>query len=198
MKTIRIVAWIAVVAVLIFVLGSRFMTGKEAGSGPGGPFVLTAHTGETVSNNDFKGRYMLIYFGYSFCPDVCPIELGKMSAALTMLEAEGYDISPLQPLFISVDPERDTVEELAVYVTDFHPALIGLTGTPEEIADVAAKYKVYYKKREQEGVEGYLMDHQSVIFVMGPDGEFQHFFSSRHTPKDMVEALKPVLTKAGE
>jgi len=197
MKTIRIIAWVAVAAVALFVLGSRFMTGQQASGGPGGPFVLTAHTGESISNENFRGRYMMIYFGYSFCPDVCPIELAKMSAAVTQLEAEGYDVSPLQPLFISVDPERDTVEALAEYVVDFHPSLVALTGTPTEIADVADKYRVYYKKREQEGFEGYLMDHQSVIFVMGPDGVFQRLFSSRHTPADIVDAMKPVLKKVG-
>lgn len=196
MKMIRVFAWIAVAAVGIFVLASRFLDVQQTSSGPGGPFVLTAHTGETVSNNDFKGRYMLIYFGYSFCPDVCPIELAKMTAALQQLEAEGYDTTPLQPLFITVDPERDTVEALASYVVDFHPRLIALTGTPEEIAAVADSYKVYYKKREQEGVEGYLMDHQSVIFAMGPDGGFQRLFSSRNTPAEIAEALKPVLKEA--
>ncbi len=196
MKVIRIVAWLAVAIVGIFILWNRFQSMQETSSGPGGPFVLTSHLGETVSNNDFKGRYMLIYFGYSFCPDVCPIELGKMSAAMTMLEGEGYDISPLQPIFITVDPERDTVEALADYVTDFHPSLIALTGSPSEIAAVAKEYRVYYKKREQEGLDGYLMDHQSLIFVMGPDGKYVRLFSSRNTPADIAEAMKPVLTKA--
>ncbi|WP_286830010.1 MULTISPECIES: SCO family protein [Kordiimonas] len=196
MKVIRIVAWLAVAIVGIFILVNRYQSMQDTNSGPGGPFVLTSHTGETVSNNDFKGRYMLIYFGYSFCPDVCPIELGKMSAAMTMLEGEGYDISPLQPIFISVDPERDTVEALADYVTDFHPSLVALTGSPEEIAAVAKEYRVYYKKREQEGLDSYLMDHQSVIFVMDPDGKYVRLFSSRNTPADIADALKPVLLKA--
>ncbi len=195
MKTIRIIAWIAVAAAAFFILGSRFMTGQQASEGPGGPFVLTSQTGERISSETFRGRYMLIYFGYSFCPDVCPIELAKLSAAITQLEAEGYDVSSLQPLFISVDPERDTVEALADYMVDFHPSFIALTGTPAEIADVAATYRVYYQKREQDGIDGYLMDHQSVIFVMGPDGKFQRLFSSRHTPADIVDAIKPVLKK---
>ncbi|NVJ98773.1 MAG: SCO family protein [Alphaproteobacteria bacterium] len=193
MKVIRIATWLAVVVIGGYILATRYMGGQETIKGPGGPFVLTAHTGETVSNRDFLGKYMLIYFGYSFCPDVCPIELGKMSAALTMLENEGLDTSTLQPLFISVDPERDTVEALADYVVDFHPSLIALTGTPEEIAAAAKQYRVYYKKRLQEGMDGYLMDHQSVIFVMGPNGEYQRIFTSRDTPADMAASLKPVL-----
>ncbi|NVJ70906.1 MAG: SCO family protein [Alphaproteobacteria bacterium] len=195
MKVIRIVAWLAVAVVAIAVLYNRYGSMQENMEGPGGPFVLTSHMGETVSNNDFKGRYMLIYFGYSFCPDVCPVELGKMSAALTMLEEEGYDISPIQPIFITVDPERDTVEALANYVVDFHPSLIALTGTPEEIDSAAKAYRVYYTKREQEGVEGYLMDHTSVIFVMNPDGNYHRLFSARNTPAEIAEAFKPVLKK---
>ena len=196
MKVIRIVAWAAVVAVAIFLLAQRFVTSQETTDRLGGDFTLTAHTGDRMSNTDFRGKYMLIYFGYSFCPDVCPLELAKMSASLNMLEKEGYNTAPLQPLFITIDPERDTVEALASYVQDFHPNLIALTGTMEEIQDVAKKYRVYFKKRQQDGVEGYLMDHQSFIFVMGPDGEYVRLFSAKDKPDDIAAALKPVLEKA--
>ncbi len=196
MKVIRIVAWAAVAAVAIFMLAQKFSSSKDVGAALGGEFTLTAHTGERMSNTDFRGKYMLIYFGYSFCPDVCPLELAKMTRALQLLEDEGYDTTSLQPLFITVDPERDTVEALNDYVTDFHPRLIALTGTMEEITDVAQKYRVYFKKRVQEGVDGYLMDHQSFIFVMGPDGEYQSLFSARDNPEDMANALKPVVKRA--
>ncbi|WP_247118938.1 SCO family protein [Kordiimonas marina] len=171
------------------------MTAQDAGSGPGGPFTLTSQTGQKVSDTDFRGRFMLVYFGYTYCPDVCPLELEKMSRALETLDKEGYDTTPLQPIFISIDPERDTVKEMAEYVPQFYPRLLGLTGTPEEIAKVAKEYKVYYKKRVVKDSDGYLMDHQSMIFVMGPDGKFQRIFSSRNTPDQMVAALRPVLTK---
>lgn len=196
MKVIRIVAWAAVVAVAIFLLAQRFVNSREVGDRLGGDFTLTAHTGDRMSNSDFRGKYMLIYFGYSYCPDVCPLELAKMTLGLNALEEEGYDTSPLQPLFISVDPERDTVEALAGYVQDFHPRLIALTGTMEEIQDVAKKYRVYFKKRVQDGVEGYLMDHQSFIFVMGPDGDYVRLFSAKDKPEDIAAAFRPVLEKA--
>ncbi|WP_262692210.1 SCO family protein [Kordiimonas aestuarii] len=195
MKVIRIVAWAAVVAVAVFLLAQRFATSREAGDRLGGDFTLTSNTGEKVSNRDFRGRYMLIYFGYSFCPDVCPLELAKMTLGLNELEKEGYNTTPLQPIFISIDPERDTVSALDDYVQDFHPRLVALTGTLEEIQDVAKKYRVYFKKRKQDGVEGYLMDHQSFIFVMGPDGDYVRLFSAKDKPEDIASAFRPVLEK---
>ncbi|TNE67105.1 MAG: SCO family protein [Alphaproteobacteria bacterium] len=195
MKVVRLMAWAAVVLVGAFLLGQRFMTGNEAKSGPGGPFTLTAHTGERMSDTDFRGKFMLVYFGYSFCPDVCPLELQKLTIALETLDKEGYDTSSLQPIFITVDPERDTVDEMAAYVPQFYPRLIGLTGTPEEIADVAREYRVYFRKREQEDADGYLMDHQSFIFVMNPDGSFNRLFSGRDKPEDIVAPFRKVLPK---
>ena len=197
MKMVRFALWIGV-ALLLIGVGSRFLpqnNGPALTNAPGGDFTLTSHTGAEVSNADYDGRYMLIYFGYSFCPDVCPLDLQKMSAALYQLEEEGYDTSPIQPIFITIDPERDTVEELANFMPDFHPRLIGLTGTVDEIADVARKYKVYYAKREQPGTDSYLMDHQAYQFVMGPDGEFLRIFSSRDKPDDIAQAFQPVLPK---
>ena len=195
MKVIRIVAWAAVVAVAVFLLVQRFTTSQEVGAQLGGDFTLTAHTGERVSNKDFNDKYMLIYFGDSYCPDVCPLELAKLTLGLNQLEDEGYDTSPLQPLFISIDPERDTAAALKEYVKDFHPRLIGLTGSMEEIQDVARKYRVYFKKRQQDGVEGYLMDHQSFIFVMAPGGDYVRLFSAKDKPEDIAAAMRPVLEK---
>jgi cytochrome oxidase Cu insertion factor (SCO1/SenC/PrrC family) len=195
MKMVRIVAWLAVMLLLVAFGVRYFSTAEQQATGPGGPFTLTAHTGAKVSDTDFGGKYRLIYFGYSYCPDVCRIELHKLTTALNLLEERGFDLSPIQPLFISVDPERDTVAELADYVLDYHPSLIALTGTPDEIAEVAKSYKVYYKKRQQEGIEGYLMDHQSYIFVMEPDGSFNRLFTARETPTDIADTFEPVLKK---
>lgn len=198
MKAVRIFSWLAVLVVGVLLV-NRFMGSSEhTADGPGGPFTLTAHTGEKKSDTDFLGRYMMVYFGYSYCPDVCRIELHKLTVALNILEEEGYDLSPIQTLFISVDPERDTVEELADYVLDYHPSLIALRGSPEEIADVAAKYRVYYAKREQEGIDGYLMDHQSYVFVMDKDGKYNRLFTARDTPQDIAEVFKPVLQKTAK
>lgn len=196
MKAVRIFSWLAVLLVGVFMVNRYVGTSENVSDGPGGPFTLTAHTGDKVSDTDFLGRYMLVYFGYSYCPDVCRIELHKLSTALKLLEDEGYDLSPIQPLFISVDPERDTVAELADYVLDYHPSLIALRGSLEETADVAKKYRVYYAKREQEGMDSYLMDHQSYIFVMEKDGKYNRLFTARDTPQDIADVLKPVLQKA--
>jgi len=205
MKTVRLFAWSFLVLLLAF-FGYRHFSAPQAPMGgvstvadpasrPGGPFTLTSHKGERLSDSIFRGKYMLIYFGYSFCPDVCRIELHKLSTALQMLEGEGYDLAPVAPIFITVDPERDTVEELADYMLDYHPSFTALTGTLTEIADVAKKYKIYYAKREQEDIDGYLMDHQSYIFVMDQDGIYKQLFSSRDTPQDIVNTLKTVLVK---
>ena len=113
----------------------------------GGPFTLTDHTGRRVTDKDFRGQHLLVFFGFTYCPDVCPSGLQVMTAALEEL---GPKAEKITPIFISVDPERDTPEQLALYVSSFHPRLVGLTGTPEEIQQVAKAYRVYYKKVEDE------------------------------------------------
>ncbi|MGI9462509.1 MAG: SCO family protein [Aestuariivirgaceae bacterium] len=139
----------------------------------GGPFVLTGHDGKKVADEQFRGKYMLVFFGYTYCPDVCPAGLQVMTGALEKL---GSDAKDIQPLFITVDPERDTVPVLADYMGHFHPRLIGLTGTTGQIADVAKAYRVYYKKAGDESGNDYLMDHSSILYLMGPQGQFvKHF-----------------------
>ena len=201
MKMVRLGLWLLVFVAAGLLVGRFFLAGNDAplvgsASGPGGPFTLTAHTGEKVSNTDFLGRYMLVYFGYSYCPDVCPLDLQKLSVALYSLEKDGYDTTPVQPLFISIDPERDTVEELAGFLPDFHPRLLGLTGTVDEIKAVAQSYKVYFAKREQPDTSDYLMDHSAFIFVMDPDGNYVRLFSTRDKPDDIAQSLASVLNKA--
>ena len=201
MKMVRLGLWVLVFVAAALLMGRFYFADNEGqleltATAPGGPFELTGHTGEKVSNTDFLGRYMLVYFGYSFCPDVCPLDLHKMSVALHSLEEDGYDTTPIQPLFISIDPERDTVAELAGFMPDFHPRLLGLTGTVEEITAVAKNYKIYFAKREQPGTTDYLMDHQALIFVMDPAGNFVRLFSSRDKPDDIAKSLASVLEKA--
>lgn len=162
----------------------------------GGPYTLTSHLGETVSDTDFAGRYQFIYFGYSFCPDVCPLELQKMTAALTALENEGLDTSAIQPIFITVDPERDTVDALAQYVPLFHSRLLGLTGSDEALRSVMKSFRVYAAKSGDPDAlhdGSYLMDHSSIIFLMGPDGKLVDFFGSDSTAASLATALKPLL-----
>lgn len=153
----------------------------------GGPFTLVDHRGETVTEETFRGRYMLIYFGFTFCPDVCPTELAAMSAAI---DALGEDGEKVQPVFITIDPERDTPEVMARYVTLFHPRLTGLTGSPEQIADVAKAWHVFYRKAQDEGSSAdYTMDHSSIVFLMGPDGEYLKLFPPMTAPEKMAEAI---------
>lgn len=137
----------------------------------GGPFTLTDNRGRTVTDADFRGKYMLIYFGYTYCPDVCPTELGVMTQAMDQL---GPKAEQVQPVFITVDPDRDTVAHMNDYVGLFHPRLVGLTGTAEQVREAARAYRVYYAKAPQKDAkpEDYLMDHSSFIYLMGPDGKF--------------------------
>lgn len=153
----------------------------------GGPFTLTDHTGKTVTDADFRDRSLLIYFGYTFCPDVCPTELATMARALDEL---GPAADKVVPLFISVDPKRDTVAHMADYVALFHPRLVGLTGTPEQVAAVAKAYRVYYAKAGDTSGDDYLMDHSSFVYWMGPDGKFVAVFPAGTTAVQMAEKLR--------
>lgn len=163
---------------------------QASGSGRalvGGPFTLTDHNGRQVSDTDFRGRYMLVFFGYTYCPDVCPVELQTMSEALNQLPARVLD--KVQPLFITTDPERDTVEIMNKYVSLFHPKLIGLTGSEEQVRAAARAYRVYYQKVDDEISGAYLMDHSAIIFVMDPKGDYVAHFSPGVTPDAMAERL---------
>ena len=159
-----------------------------------GRFELTDADGKRVTEANFAGRYMLVYFGYTYCPDVCPTELAKMAAALdTFEEAAPKRAAKVVPIFISVDPERDTPERLKDYAELFHPRLVALTGTAEQIRAAANTYKVYYAKIYPEGGatgEGdYLMDHSSQTYLMGPDARYVALFPSTATAKDIADAL---------
>jgi protein SCO1/2 len=143
-----------------------------AGARIGGPFTLTDQNGRKVSNSDFDGRYRLVYFGFSYCPDVCPVDLQTIGQGLAKFEKEEPALaSKVQPIFITVDPERDRPEVLKPFVQAFHPRLIGLTGTPDEIASVAKAHGVYYARREGSSPKDYLMDHMRTAILFGPKGE---------------------------
>jgi protein SCO1/2 len=154
----------------------------------GGPFTLTDQKGRRVSSGDFRGRYMLVYFGYSMCPDVCPTTLAVMADALARMGEQGKRIVPV---FITIDPERDTPKVLAPYMDSFGDQFVGLTGTPAEIAAVEKEYKVYAKKTPLDPAKGlaggYGMDHSSVIYLMGPDGKLIAFWDEL-IPADKLEA----------
>lgn len=199
-----VVAAIVVLLFLGLLVGRHYfgpdgvMTGREAvrESSPaiGGPFTLTSHTGETVSDADFRGEYMLVYFGYTYCPDICPTSLSRNSDAMAML---GAGADRITPVLITVDPERDTVELLNSYVGHFHPRLVGLTGTDAQVADAAKAYRVYFAKVEedesaiQDGT--YLVDHTSITYLMGPDGQFLQHFNHTTGADTMAERLREIL-----
>lgn len=158
----------------------------------GGPFSLTDQDGRRVTEKDFLGRYMLVFFGFTYCPDICPTELQVMTAAL---DAMGAAAEKIQPVFVSVDPERDTPEVMKAYVANFGPRLIGLTGTPEEIAAMAKAYRVYYAKAANQNAPGdYLMDHSSIIYLMDEDGSFVKHFAYTTDVEKLTSELKKAVT----
>ncbi len=153
----------------------------------GGPFELTDHNGRAVTEQSFRGRYMLVYFGYTWCPDVCPIDVLVMGQAVEMLGQVGDQV---QPLFITVDPARDTVDALAIYAANFHARLLALTGSETEVAAAAAAYKVYYGKGEEaESPDDYLVDHTDNMYLMGPDGVFLEVFPHGMRPSEIAHAI---------
>ncbi|KXJ50943.1 MAG: electron transporter SenC [Thalassospira sp. Nap_22] len=165
----------------------------------GGPFTLVNQDGETVTQDDFKGKYMLTYFGYTFCPDVCPTELQVMGTALDMMPQDIAD--EITPVFFTVDPERDTVEAVAEYVPYFHDRMVGLTGTVEQTTAAAKAFRVYYAKAipegEPEDTDTYLMDHSSFVYLMDREGKFVRHFNYGTSPEDMAKGVTEAVKKNG-
>jgi protein SCO1 len=157
----------------------------------GGPFTLTDHTGRQRSDSEFRGRLMIVYFGYTFCPDVCPADLMAITQALDELGPAARDI---QPIFITVDPERDT-EVLGDYVSAFHKSFIGLTGSPEEIRKVANAYKAFYAKVPGTRDGEYAIEHTGVIYLIGRDGRYLGFMPPQTGPEKLTETLRQYLAK---
>jgi protein SCO1/2 len=141
------------------------------GATMGGPLALTDQNGRRVTENDLAGKYRLVYFGYTFCPDVCPTDMARLSAGLRRFEAiDSARAARVQPIFVSVDPARDTPAVLRQFLAHFHPRFLGLTGSADEIARVARDYRIHYERGPQAG-GGYLMNHSSQIVLYGPAGE---------------------------
>lgn len=158
----------------------------------GGPFSLVDDEGKAVTDADFHGRYMLVYFGFTYCPDVCPTSLNRNLQALG--ELDEAQAAKVQPVLISVDPERDTPEHLKEYVGHFGAGLRGLTGTREQVAATAKAYGVYYAKvPNAEDPGNYLVDHTSITYLMGPDGKFVQHFRHDLPPDEMAEQLRKLL-----
>ncbi len=178
---IALIAALAALAVTGFVVWQytdRQATGSAEGPGlsfvpqkaVGAPYSLIDSRGEQVDSSAFAGEYQLIYFGYTYCPDVCPTELLVMGQAVQKVAETEPDIAArIQPIFITVDPERDTPSLMGEYVANFHDRMIGLTGSPDAIARVAHDFRVFYAKAEGDDPENYLMDHSSFLYLVGPD-----------------------------
>ena len=155
----------------------------------GGPFQLVDHRGVPRSDADFRGKLLLVYFGYVSCPDVCPTDLQQIALALDRL---GPAAASVQPLFITLDPERDTTERLATYVHAFHPRLVGLRGSQAAVRHAADEYRMYFRKVPVAHGD-YVIDHAAVTYVMNPEGKYVGFFPPGTRADRMVEILKPML-----
>jgi protein SCO1/2 len=152
----------------------------------GGPFRLTDQNGRTVTEQDFKGKPFLVFFGFTHCPEVCPTTLFEISEVLRKL---GPDADKTHALFITVDPERDTVKSMKDYLSSFDPHMSGLTGDPAAIAKVAKEYRVYYKKVPLDD-GGYTMDHSAIVYLMGKDGRFVSPFNLKRTAEAAAQDLR--------
>lgn len=181
-------------------VGTRLTPGMASHGAPapiqvGGPFTLVDGDGRTVRDSDFRGRFMLIYFGYTFCPDVCPTSLQTMADALARLDAG--QVGQIQPIFISVDPERDTAKVLKDYPAAFDTRIIGLSGSPEAVAQAARGFRVFYRRsapaRAEPNDPHYTIDHTAMTYLMGRDGRYVSHFAHDATPEQMADGLRRAL-----
>ena len=181
---------VAAIALALAVAVPRIAAIDSGAATVGGPFALVDQHGKPVTDADFKGRVMLVYFGYTFCPDVCPTTLATIGQALDKLSPEQR--KQVAPIFITVDPERDTQKVIGDYVANFAPDILGLTGTPDAVTKVEHEYKVYAKKHpEPDG--SYSMDHTSIIYFMDRDGKYRAILSGEVTAAQIADGLKKQL-----
>jgi protein SCO1/2 len=171
--------------IMLWALGG--LRGVTAPAAIGGPFQLTDQAGQTVTDQNLKGKPTLIFFGFTHCPDVCPTSLFEISE---VLKAMGKDADRVNALFVSVDPERDTAAAMKDYLSSFDPHLKGLTGNPESVAKVLSAYRVYSKKVP---LKDYTMDHTALIYLMDRDGRFVSPFNLKRTPEEAATDLKRYL-----
>ena len=180
----------------IMVPAKRFedcVSGGVVGGAIGGPFELTNHKGEMVTDVDVLDQPALVYFGYTFCPDVCPMDVARNVVAVEILAESGLQV---KPVFVTIDPVRDTVDYLADFVANNHSDMIGLTGTAEQVAKAARAYKVYYRKQSGDDEEYYLMDHSNFTDLMIPDIGFVDFLRSDIPPQKVADRVACVINAA--
>ena len=193
-KTVTIIlGLLAVLGVTAFGLiqsgtGSLIATQESGTPLIGGAFELTDHKGKKVTDKDYRGKFMLVYFGFTYCPDVCPTELQHIAGALDVIGENRR--KHLTPLFVTIDPERDTIDLMSNYVENFHPDLVGLVGTVEQIEKIGKAYRVYFKKvMEKDSPDGYTMDHSALVFLMDDKGRYVRHFSYGTDPDRMAKGI---------
>lgn len=150
----------------------------------GGPFTLQASDGRTVTDRDVITKPSLVYFGYTFCPDVCPLDMARNAEAVDILEERGFDVTPI---FISIDPARDTPEVVGDFASNLHPEMIGLTGTEEQVKAASQAYRTYYRKQDADDPDYYLVDHSTFTYLVLPETGFVDFFRREETADQMAE-----------
>lgn len=205
----RLIAIIASVVIIALLGVTYFMSGgssdsqdqfaqcrssKVAGGSAqiGGPFTLVDENGKTVTDKDVLTKPSLVYFGYTFCPDVCPLDSARNAEVVDILEERGQI---LQPVLISIDPERDTPEAMKEFTEVLHPRMLGLTGSPEQVKAASKAYRTYYKKQESDDPEYYLVDHSTFSYLMLPGHGFAEFFKRDQTPESMADQIGCFLEK---
>lgn len=190
-----VLSWIVCVLALLGLfawLGSDIAPVTKGGESHGealigGDFALTDGAGKTITNKDFRGKYQLIYFGFTHCPDICPTSLLLIQNALNQLGDKGKKVVPI---FITLDPERDTPEAVGQYVAHFGPDFVGLSGTPDQIKRVADAYKIYYRKVEDtDSAMGYVIDHSGFMYLMDPDGKYVTHFPHTIAEQSLTDGL---------
>ena len=202
LRRIRLTAWATAVAAALGIAAFLMWSGAKSEQLPQptssgeaaihSEFSLTDHTGKSVTEADYLGRWQLVFFGYTYCPDICPTTLAYMAETL---DAMGADADRIAPLFVTVDPARDTTAVMAEYVSAFHPQIVGLTGSEEEIAAAADAFRVYYERVDQDGApDDYLMAHAGHIYLMTPNGQFETVFrEGDQTSEDMAREIKKIM-----